>query len=127
MSRAAVGFLVLALTVTAGTAGAVLHLCGMEGLVQRTCCCHGSEQAPPVALKPIDDCCAGFMSEGEPPAAATASSKADVAAPMLALASANRGLLHRPIVTTFAKTPLARGSPNEHGPPVFVLNCSYLN
>jgi hypothetical protein len=127
MARAAVGFLVLALAVSAGAAGSVLHLCGMEGLVQRVCCCHEAEQAPPVALKPIDECCAGLMSKGEQPASSIASSKASVDAPTLALASSPHGELRRARETSAAKIPLARGSPYEHGPPLFVLNCSYLN
>ena len=127
MGRAATGFLAVVFAVTAGTAGAALHLCGMEGLVQRTCCCHESEQAPPAELKGADDCCAALMSQGEHPAAAMASAEVKVDAPMLALAVAPSGKPHPAQIGTATQIPVARGSPRGLGPPLFVLNCSYLN
>jgi hypothetical protein len=99
----------------------------MEGLVQRTCCCHESGQAPELELKGIDDCCGALISKGEHPAAATTSAKVSVDTPMLSLAATPDSGPCRTNLATSTRIPLARGSPNEHGPPLFVLYCSYLN
>jgi len=127
MSRAVASFLALVFTLTTGVAGAALHLCGMEGLVQRTCCCHETDEKPPVALEGVDDCCGAVMSSGErlPFAAGSGDGKLD--APILSLAAvAMDGSCREPIGEATA-APLARGSPLTQGRPLFALNCSYLN
>lgn len=127
MSRAATSFLAFVFAVTAGTAGAALHLCGMEGLVRQTCCCHESEGTPVAELESADDCCGDLMATGEHPAAVAAGVEVSVEAPMLALAPTPSGEPRRAQMATATKIPLARGSPMGLGPPLFVLNCSYLN
>ncbi|MBW2510045.1 MAG: hypothetical protein JRE81_15555 [Deltaproteobacteria bacterium] len=127
MPLTAASFLALVFTLTTGVAGVAFHLCGMEGLVQRTCCCHEEDEKPPVALEQVDDCCGALMTSGErlPFAAGSGDGKLD--SPILSLAAAAMdGSCREPLgeVTT---APLARGSPITQGRPLFALNCSYLN
>ena len=116
----------LMFVVTTGVAGAALHLCAMEGLIVRTCCCHGAHDGPPVQLKRIDDCCGALISSSQHPPVATGNDKAGVDAPMVSAlaAHAEEPFGARPTEATWV--PLTRGSPEIHGPPLFIWNCSYL-
>ena len=127
MSRAAASFLALVFTLTTGVAGAAFHLCGMEGLVQRTCCCHEEDERPPVALEQVDDCCGALMTSGErlPFAAGSGDGKLD--SPILSLAAAAMDGSCREPLGEVTAAPMARGSPITQGRPLFALNCSYLN
>ena len=127
MSRAAASFLALVFTLTSGVAGAAFHLCGMEGLVQQTCCCHEADERPPVALEEVDDCCGALMTGGErlPFAAGSGDSKLD--APILSLAAVAIDVSCREPIGEATAAPLARGSPIGQGRSLFALNCSYLN
>jgi len=126
MQRAATGLLALIFVVTTGVAGAVLHLCGMEGLVLRTCCCHEADDGSPAQLERVDDCCGALISKAEHPPVATGSDKGGVDAPMpLVSAVATIGSFREPPDETGWRA-RPRGSPRVHGPPLFVWNCSYL-
>jgi hypothetical protein len=127
MPRAAASFLALVFTLTTGVAGVAFHLCGMEGLVQRTCCCHEEDERPPVALEQVDDCCGALMTSGErlPFAAGSGDGKLD--SPILSLAAAAMDGSCREPLGEVTAAPLARGSPITQGRPLFALNCSYLN
>jgi hypothetical protein len=127
MRRHTIGLLALMLLVTSAVTGAVFHLCGMEGLVRTTCCCHESSDRPPVELKRIDDCCGGVISNGDHPLAAVSKDKPTVDAPMPMLAALVVSECFAAKPAEKARMPLARGSPNHHGPPLFIRNCSYLN
>jgi hypothetical protein len=126
MQRAATGLLALMFVVTTGVAGTVLHLCGMEGLVLRTCCCHEADEGPPLQLKRVDDCCGALISKGEHPPAAMGSAQGNADAPMVSMfaVAADEPYGERP--DEAQRIPLARSSPGIHGPPLFVWNCSYL-
>ncbi|MDH3655211.1 MAG: hypothetical protein OEN21_13140 [Myxococcales bacterium] len=126
MLRASTGLLALMFVVTTGVAGAALHLCAMEGLIVRTCCCHGAHDGPPVQLKRVDDCCGALMSSNQHPPVAKGSDKGGVDAPMASAVALN---IEEPCAqpTEAGWIPLARGSPGVHGPPLFVWHCSYLN
>lgn len=126
MQRAFMGLLSLIFVLT-GVAGAALHLCGMEGLVLSTCCCHEAHEGSPVQLEPADTCCAPLISKAPHPPFTTDPGKLDVHAPMLALASIAPDALRIAEPKEMGRVPLARGSPRTHGPPLFVWNCSYLN
>jgi len=126
MQRAATGLLALMFLASAGVASLALHLCGMEGLVQRTCCCHEADQGPPAQLKPIDDCCGAVITTGEHPPVAPGSDQGGVDAPTLAIGSVTTNASHGERPEEPAWMPHARGSPGIHGPPLFVWNCSYL-
>lgn len=127
MRRNAIGVLALMFLVTSAVGGAVFHLCGMEGLVRTTCCCHEASDAPPAELKRVDDCCGGVISNGEHPLGAKGEDKptTDTPLPMLAALDVSDCFAAKP--ADEARMPLARGSPNRDGPPLFVWNCSYLN
>lgn len=112
--------------VTTGVAGAVLHLCAMEGLIVTACCCHEPHDGPPVQLKRIDDCCGALISQSEHPPVATGSDKAGVDAPMVSALTAHAEAPFGVRPTEATWVPLARGSPDVHGPPLFISNCSYL-
>ena len=126
MLRAATGLLALMFVATTGVAGAVLHLCAMEGVVVRTCCCHGEHEGPPVQLEPVDDCCGALISKSDHPPAATGTDKAGVDAPLLISLAVQIDESRNAQRTDGGWIPLARGSPGVHGPPVFIWHCSYL-
>jgi hypothetical protein len=126
MSRAATGLLALIFSVTTGVAGAALHLCGMEGIVVQTCCCHESDEGPPSQIKGVDECCGALISTGEHPPVAAGSDEVSVSAQMLCLAAATTDEASHQRLTEAGRIPLARGSPGAHGPPLFIWNCSYL-
>lgn len=126
MLRAATGLLTLMFVATTGVAGAALHLCAMEGLIVRTCCCHGEHEGPPVQLEPVDDCCGALISKSEHPPVTTGSDKAGVDAPLLISLAVQMDEPGDSPLTDAGSIPLARGSPGVHGPPLFVWNCSYL-
>ncbi len=126
MLRAATGLLALTLVATTGLAGAALHLCGMEDLVLRHCCCQNANDGPPVQLKRVDDCCGALLTTGEHPPFSSSNDRLNVDAPMLSLSA---------LATDFSRIepaqepvwiPVARGSPGAHGPPIFIWNCSFL-
>jgi hypothetical protein len=126
MQRAATGVLLVMFLVT-GVAGAALHLCGMEGLVLSTCCCHEADEGSPVRLEPADSCCSRLISKVPHPPVTTDPGKLGVHAPMPTLASIAPEELRIAQPKQMGWVPLARGSPRTHGPPLFVWNCSYLN
>jgi hypothetical protein len=127
MPRAATSFFALVFTLTTGVAGVALHLCGMEGLVQRTCCCHEAEEKPPVALEDADDCCGAVMATGDHVPFASGGGDAEVDAPLLSLAASTADRACSEPLPEAAGAPMARGSPISEGRPLFALNCSYLN
>lgn len=116
------------LLATSGLAGVAFHLCGMEGAVRSSCCCHKADQAndEPVQLKRLDDCCGAVMSAGEHP-----------------LVNANLGHLSIDPPLFIGAVSFAQGSvwacddhaswafsgrpPPTHGPPLFVRHCAFLN
>jgi len=126
MRRTTIGLLALMFVTTTGVAGAVLHVCGMESLVRRTCCCDDSHDRTPVQLKPIDECCGAAIAKAELPRVATGSEKGCVDAPMPAVSAVSTDDLSGQQLEESQRIPLARGSPPLHGPPLFVSNCSYL-
>jgi hypothetical protein len=115
------------MVVVTGVAGAALHLCGMEGLVLSSCCCHEAHEGSPVQLEPADTCCAQLISNGPHPPVTTDHGKPNVHAPMVALASIAPEALRIAQPKEMGWVPVARGPPCGHGPPLFVWNCSYLN
>lgn len=127
--RAAPALLATVFLATSGLAGVAFHLCGMEGLVRLTCCCHKSEHAgdtPPVQLKRIDECCDAAISVDEHPPASAGAVEITVDSPLLVAAAvyaAERCFAPREDQVLS----LARGSPPIHGPPLFIWHCSYLN
>ncbi|MGD8316725.1 MAG: hypothetical protein PVH21_08025 [Myxococcales bacterium] len=125
MQRRATSLLAAVLVLTSIAGGAALHLCGMKGLVEATCCCHEANDGPPVQLKAIDDCCGATLLQGERPSATTDQGKLHVDAPVSSLTAVATSVF-APQSATQDRAPLARGSPGEHGPPLFVWHCSYL-
>lgn len=112
---------------TSGLAGVALHLCGMEGLVRSSCCCHKSEhEAPPVQLKRVDECCGSVLSVGEHPPVSADAVEIGVDAPLMV---AVVGFGPEPFATDNGDAVFAwaRGPPAGHGPPLYVQHCSYLN
>jgi hypothetical protein len=126
MLRAATALLALTFMTTAGVAGATLHLCGMQELVLRHCCCQDAHDGPPVQLKRVDDCCGALFSKGEQPPFSSSNDRVHVDAPMLSLSALATDFSHVEPTRAPAWIPLARGSPVAHGPPIFIWNCSYL-
>ncbi|MGB8330597.1 MAG: hypothetical protein WCE62_10755 [Polyangiales bacterium] len=126
MQRTAIGLLALMFVLTTGMSGGVLHLCGMQGLVQRTCCCHEADEGPSAQLKSVDDCCGALISKGQHPPAAAGSDKGGVDAPMpfILAGTTDESCGEGPQTAGWIARP--RASPREHGPPLFVWNCSYL-
>ncbi len=116
------------LLATSGLAGVAFHLCGMEGVVRSSCCCHKADQAnnEPVQVKRIDDCCGAVMSAGEHPLVNANLGQLSVDPPLLvgAVAFAQDSVLACDQDASFG---FARGPPRSHGPPLFVLHCSFLN
>lgn len=112
---------------TSGLAGVALHLCGMEGLVRSSCCCHKSEhEAPPVQLKRVDECCGSVFSAGEHPVVSGDGVKPGVDAPLSVAVAASVPEL---IATSLNDECFAwaRGPPARYGPPLYIQHCSYLN
>ncbi|MFZ1865524.1 MAG: hypothetical protein WAU39_14980 [Polyangiales bacterium] len=126
MQRRATSLLASVFVLTSAVAGASFHLCGTEGLVRATCCCHEANDGPPVQLKRIDDCCGATLSQGEHPTATTDRGSLDANAPVLAVAAVTVSTLFAAQSAVAGRAPLARGSPGEHDPPLFTLHCSYL-
>jgi len=126
MLRAATALLALTFVTTAGVAGAALHLCGMEELVVRHCCCQDANDGPPVQLKRVDDCCGALFSKGEQPPFSSSNDRLNVDAPMLSLSALATDFSRVEPAQETVWIPLARGSPGAHGPPIFIWNCSYL-
>jgi len=126
MQRATTSLLTLMFVVTTGAAGAVLHLCGMEGLVLRTCCCHEADEGPPVQLQRIDECCGAPTANGAHPPFARGSDKSGVDAPILMMFAVVADAFCGRRAGGAERLAVARGSPGAHGPPLFVWNCSYL-
>jgi len=126
MLRAATGLLTLMFVATTGVAGAALHLCAMEGLIVRTCCCHGEDEGPPVQLEPVDDCCGALLSKNDHPPAANGTDKGGVDAPPLISLAVWMDESRDADLADKGRIPVARGSPGLHDPPLFIWNCSYL-
>ena len=126
MLRAVTGLLALMCVATTGVAGAALHLCAMEGLIVRTCCCHGEHEGPPVQLEPVDDCCGALISKSDHPPAATGTDKAGADAPLMISLAVEMNESGNACRTDAGWVSLARGSPGAHGPPLFIWHCSYL-
>lgn len=126
MLRAGTALLALTLMTTAGMAGAALHLCGMEELVLRHCCCQDTNDGPPVQLKRVDDCCGALFSTGEQPPFSSWNDKVNVDAPTLSLSAPSTDFSSVEPAQEPVWAPMARGSPGAHGPPIFIWNCSYL-
>ena len=126
MLRAATGLLALTFVATAGVAGAALHLCGMENLVLRHCCCQDANDGPPLQLKSVDDCCGVLLSQGEHSPFSSSNDRVNVDAPMLSLSTLATDFSRAEPTQEPAWIPLARGSPGTHDPPLFIWNCSFL-
>jgi len=126
LRRATTGLLALIFAASTAMAGAALHLCGMEDLVLRTCCCHKADEGPPVQLKRIDDCCGALLSKAEHTPFVMRSDQGGVDAPMVsALTDAtHESFGKRPEVAV--RIPPAPGPPGVHDPPLYVWNCAYL-
>jgi len=126
MQQRATSLLASVFVLTSVVAGASFHLCGTEGLVRTTCCCHEASDGPPVQLKRIDDCCGAIVSQGEHPSATTEQGKLGVDAPTPLMAAIT---VSTPFAARSAEAggaPLARGSPAERGRALFIWHCSYL-
>lgn len=126
MQRSATSLLAWVFIATSAMAGAAFHLCGMEGLVRDTCCCHEASDGPPVQLKRIDDCCGAVLSQSRHPNATTDQGKLGVDAPIPWPAAITASAPWSAQPAEAGRAPLARGSPGERGPPLFIWNCSYL-
>ncbi|MDH3728487.1 MAG: hypothetical protein OER77_13240 [Myxococcales bacterium] len=119
--------LAAAMVTASGLGGAALHLCQMEGAVRSTCSCHQSEhEQPPIQLKPVDACCDALLPQGEQPPVLTTHDISIESSLMFAavvaspeLSAATRG--------SSCVLPHVRGPPPEHGPPLFIQHCSFLN
>jgi len=124
--RATTGLLALMFAASIGMTGAALHLCGMEGVVLRTCCCHKADEGPPFQLKRVDDCCGALISRSGHPPFAMGSDQGGVDAPMVSVLgdATHEASGKRPEVA--GRIPRARGSPRAHDPPLYVWNCAYL-
>jgi len=126
MLRAATGLLALMLVATTGLAGATLHLCGMEELVLRHCCCQNDNDGPPVQLKRVDDCCGALLTTAEHSPFSSSNDRLHVDAPMLSLSALATDFWRIEPMQEPVSIPGARGSPDAHAPPIFVWNCSFL-
>jgi len=126
MLRAVTGLLALTFVATTAVAGSALHLCGMEELVLRHCCCRDANDGPPVQLKRVDDCCGALLPQGEQSPFSSSNDRVHVDAPMLSLSALATDFSGVQPTREPASIPLARGSPAAHGPPIFIWNCSYL-
>ncbi|MDH3201062.1 MAG: hypothetical protein OEM15_09235 [Myxococcales bacterium] len=119
--------LVAAMVAASGLGGAALHLCQMEGAVRSTCCCHQSEhEQPPIQLKRVDECCGALLPQSEQPPVLTTHDISIESSLMLA------ALVASPELSTATRgsaciLPPVRGPPPEHGPPLFIQHCSFLN
>ena len=126
MQRRATSLLASVFVLTSAVAGASFHLCGTEGLVRTTCCCHEATDGPPVQLKRIDDCCGAALSQGEHPNATTDRGSLNVDAPIPAMVAVTVSTPFAAQSAEAGRAPLARGSPAQHGPALFIWHCSYL-
>ncbi len=116
------------LLATSGLAGVVFHLCGMEGVVRSSCCCHEADQGheAPVKLERVDECCGAVLSTSEHPTVSSDSSKLN-ADPLISLASSLGASDGFPACGKDRVLSLARDPPPDHGPPLFIRHCAYLN
>ncbi|MDH3622584.1 MAG: hypothetical protein OEQ49_01830 [Myxococcales bacterium] len=127
MHRGFTQLLVAAMVAASGLGGAALHLCQMEGAVRSTCCCHQSEHdQPPIQLKRVDECCGALLPQGEQPPVLTTHDISIESSLMFAAVVASPELSSATRANTCVLPPI-RGPPPEHGPPLFIRHCSFLN
>lgn len=127
MLRQSLTSVLIAFVVAAsGLGGAALHLCGMEGAVRSSCCCHqtGHEQ-PPVQIKRVDECCGALLPQGEHPLALTTHDVSVDSSPQVATGTVSLEL-RMAAHGNACVLPPARGPPPRHGSPLFIQYCSFL-
>ena len=125
--RGLTSLLVAFVVAASGLGGAALHLCGMEGAVRSTCCCDKSEgEQPPLQIKRADECCGALLPQGEHPPAAS-SHDIRVESPLLFAAVVASPEFSTAVRGNACFLPYVRGPPPQHGPPLFIQHCSFLN
>lgn len=125
--RSLTSLLVAFVVAASGLGGAALHLCSMEGAVRSTCCCHQSErEQPPLQIKRADECCGVLLPQGEHPLAASAHD-IRIESPLLFAAIVAAPELRKAAFGNACLLPSVRGPPSQHGPPLFIQHCSFLN
>lgn len=127
MQRSATGFVAFVFLVSSGLAGAAFHLCGMEGLVRSTCCCHEGEDQPPVQLQSPDDCCGALITQRAHPSVTSGADQLNPEAPISSLGGMASVAAFPTRPDESCEPGLARGSPPPHRVPIFIRHCAYLN
>ena len=116
----------IAFMATSGVGGTWMHLCGMTDVIRTTCCCGSANVDAPVDLVgATDSCCSKGFASGEQPPAKVGFDNDDVNVFYVAVAAipfvASSAYVERSIFAT----PL-RGPPLGVGPPLYLLDCSFL-
>lgn len=129
MVRFAASLLALLVLATSGMVGGTAFLCLMDGQVRSECCCKKAQaEADDDCARVVraNDCCEVRVTKAEHQAARVEATKHQVQpVPLVAMLPAVAQLL-RPATQEANLPPGARGPPFDHGPPLFVRNCSYL-
>lgn len=127
LHRSFTTLVLVSVVAASGLGGAVLHLCGMENALRSTCCCYrASQDAPPVQLKALDDCCgAPFVQDRQAPVAEARALRVEIS-PLTAPATSVLAVGHAKLGDD-CLVPPARGPPPRYGPPLFLQYCSFLN
>ena len=121
------GLLAAVFMATAGTGGALLHLCGMQGEVLSTCCCHSESTADTlVEVGSADDCCGdSFFAAGSPLAKTESKESASDPIQLTFVAAITTGFESRSAELDHDEF-LSHGSPPGVGPPIYIRDCSFL-
>ncbi len=127
---AAIG-VALVLVFATGAARSISYLCRMDGQLRSACCCKASKaakQSDQPTVRRGSQCCEVRVSEASQPPAATHDDLQQERLPTLLAWGTLPYSLHVPRPTDRDVRPAlgARAPPRAIGPPIFILNCSYL-
>ena len=121
----------MVLVFATGMARSVSYLCRMDGQLHSTCCCKPSKaakQSDENRLKRGNQCCEVRVSEASQPLATTKDGPQQdwLRVPLAWGAFSSSIHIPRPTGAEVLSALGARAPPRGIGPPIFILNCSYL-